>query len=200
MGGVLHLVTPQEGLTAAAQEALHAVSSVPRDLLERTRIRPARANLLHAPWYRYARGGALTLGTTIHFTRIYFDPRGHADGSIASSWKWLQLLAHEVGHLPQAARFGLDAGGRMRYVAAFVAQYGARALTFRFPVHDGSPLEIEADLGRWVLLQLVGSEPLRHPLVQAVHANNAAATRAWCDRHAQRTHDLREQYRTLFDR
>lgn len=194
MGAALPWITDDGRLSPGVRAVLHAVSGVPDDLLARTRVRPARANLLHAPWYRYHRGGAMTIGTTIWFTRLYFDPHGHGNDRPSSAWAWLALLAHEVGHLPQAQRFGEGRWGRIRYVSAFVGQYGARALTGRFPVHDGSPLEIEADLGRWVLQQLVPHPP-GHPLVEAVRTNDTGTISAWCAQHADRIRALQEQYR-----
>src|SRR5262245_10570865 len=111
MAAVLQTLSEEGRIAPAALEVLHAVSGVSRDLLARPRIRPAGANLLRAPWYPYHRGGAMTIGTTIYFTRRYFDPEGFADGSPISTWKWLALLGHEVGHLPQAERFGQHAWG-----------------------------------------------------------------------------------------
>ncbi|HEX2616160.1 MAG TPA: hypothetical protein VHL57_01395 [Flavobacteriales bacterium] len=181
-------------LTEAAVIALHAVSGVPMDLLRAARIRPATRNWLRAPWYGYARGGALTLGRSIYFTRRYFDPQALADGSIASTWAWLKLLAHEVGHLPQAARYGYSALGLTRYLAAFTAQYGSRALTFRKAVHDGAKLEIEADKGRWVLMNLVTGEPAQHPLVRAVHNDDSMAAGAWYALNQKELENLRWRY------
>lgn len=187
-------VRPDGRLTEAARIALQAVSGVRCDLLEQARIRPAAANWLRAPWYRYARGGALTWGRSIYFTRRYFDPKDLGDGSVASTWAWLKLLAHEVGHLPQAERFGLDPVGRARYLAAFTWQYGTRAFTFQRDVHDGALLEIEADRGRWVLLQAVQGDPPTHPLVLAVHGNDADATAVWCALHRDRLEGLHRRY------
>lgn len=182
-------------LTPTAVAVLHAVSGVRTELLQRTRILPASRNRMRAPWYPYARGGAITVGRSIYFTRRYFAPQGWADGSLASTWQWIRLLAHEVGHLPQAERFGLHAAGVARYLAAFTWQYGSRALLLRKDVHDGAPLEIEADLGRWVLMQLVGAAPLGHPLVLAVHADDHAAVKRWCAENRERIIALRERYR-----
>ena len=168
-------------LTPAAIHLLHAVSGVDTALLGEARIRPARRNWLRAPWYRYHRGGAITVGRTIWFTGIWFDPAFLGDGSLRSTWKWMLHLAHEVGHLPQAKRFGTGILGKARYVAAFAWQYGSRAVLMRTPVHDGSPLEREADLGRQVLLTLIGPQEERHPAIGAVHRGDTAAVQQWCD-------------------
>ncbi|HEY0978507.1 MAG TPA: hypothetical protein VGE21_13625 [Flavobacteriales bacterium] len=185
-----------EGLTRSATLALSAVSGVRTEMLDRARILPASRNWMRAPWYTYARGGAMTVGRSIYFTRRYFDPQGLADGSIGSTWAWLRLLAHEVGHLPQAERFGRHATGIARYLAAFTWQYGSRALLLRKEVHDGAPLEIEADLGRWVLMELVGSAPLGHPLVHAVHADDHTSVQRWCREHQERITELQHRYRS----
>ena len=182
-------------LNAAAIELLHAVAGVDVDLLRAVRIRPSHANWLHAPWYRYRRGGAITVGRTIWFTGIWFDPRGLGDGSLPSTRRWLLHLAHEVGHLPQAERFGRSVFAKTRYVATFTWQYASRALLFRRPVHDGSPLEREADLGRQVLFQLIGDMAERHPVIMAVHADDARTVREWCERNFVRITVLAQEYR-----
>jgi hypothetical protein len=81
----------------AAIALLHAVSGVDAELIRAARIRPSRSNWLRAPWYRHHRGGAITVGRTIWFTRIWWLQNGRGDGSLASTWHWLLLLAHEVG-------------------------------------------------------------------------------------------------------
>ena len=87
MGHIAALRSPSAGtragarLTEAAVIALHAVSGVRKDLLRAAHIHPADRNWLRAPWYGYARGGALTMGRSIYFTRRYFDPHALADGS-----------------------------------------------------------------------------------------------------------------------
>jgi hypothetical protein len=190
-------VNADGSLTVPAVALLHAVSGVPEDLLRKSRIRPASRNWLHAPWYPYRRGGAITLGRTIWFTRIWFDPKGLGDGSPQSCWQWLLILAHEVGHLPQVERFGHGLIGKVRYVLTFAWQYAMRAMLFRHPVHDGSPLELEADLGRQVLLKLAGPAGMDHVLVAAIQAGDAHAVRHWCaDREVQLA-QLKEAHQTV---
>lgn len=174
--GIVHV---DGRLSDAAVLLLHAVTGVDESLLRRARIRPAASNWLRAPWYPYSRGGALTVGRTIWFTRAWYRPDGLGDGSLHATYRWLLHLAHEAGHLPQADRFGLSLPGKARYVAAFAWQYGSRALLFRRPVHDGSPLEREADLGRRVLLHVLAPLGERHPVVGAVHQGDMAALQAW---------------------
>lgn len=175
--GIVHL---NGRLSDTAVVLLHAVTGVDENLLRHARIRPAASNWLHAPWYPYSRGGALTLGRTIWFTRAWYRPDGLGDGSLHATYRWLLHLAHEAGHLPQAHRFGLSLPGKARYVAAFAWQYGSRALLFRRPVHDGSPLEREADIGRQVLLRMLQPLGERHPLVEAALHGDLAAVQAWC--------------------
>jgi hypothetical protein len=194
----LTLVLDDGSLTETTQLVLRACTEATPDALKHVRIRPARNNWLRAPWYRYERGGAITVGQRIWFTRKWFAPEGHGDGSIGSTWKWLQHLAHEAGHLPQAERYGLSFFGKSRYVGAFAAQYGWRAITFRSQIHDLAPLEIEADLGRWVLREAVGLDPLNDPLVIAVHHNDEAAVKAWCSQHQEKLNALKDEYRRRF--
>lgn len=194
--GPVVLVDDQGRLTAIAIDLLQEVTRVPVDLLRAARIRRASQNWLYAPWYRYARGGALTIGRTIWFTRRFFDEQGEADGSGRATWRWASLLAHEVGHLPQAEHFGLSLLGRARYVAHFAWQYGTRALLFRRPVHDGVRAEIAADAGRWVLNELLQPEPLRHPLLLALHSDDGATVRSWLASYRDRIDALHQEYRT----
>jgi len=191
------LVQADGRLSPSAREVLHAMTGVPVPLLDGARIRHARDNWIRAPWYRYHRGGAITMGRTIWFTRKWFEAGGYGDGSPLATWNWLLHLAHEAGHLPQAERFGLHLFGKARYVLAFAAQYGTRALLLRRAVHDGAPLEIEADRGRWVLSQLMGREPLAHRLVHALHAGDADTVHEQCHQLAPRIADLSRRYTVL---
>lgn len=191
-------VRPDGSLTEAAIVLLHAVSGVDPDLLRAVRIRPSRRNWLHAPWYPYSRGGAITVGRTIWFTRIWSDPKGHGDGSLHSTWKWLLLLAHEVGHLPQAERFGRSFSAKTRYVSTFLWQYASRAMMLRRPVHDGSRLEREAELGRWVLLRSVDTRDELDPIVRLVLAGRTDAVLAWCNERKARIVELQRRYRAEF--
>lgn len=190
------LVTRDGALTPLAIDVLHAFADVPVHLLHATRIRRASDNWLHAPWYRFQRGGAITIGHTIWLTRRYFDTRADGDGSLRATWHWLRILMHEVGHLPQAERFGLSLVGRMRYVMAFILQYGKRALLFQRAVHDDAPLEIEADRGRWTLLRCIGEAPLEHPLMQAIHNNDVRNVRTWLEANAVMIAAERARYRS----
>lgn len=192
----MHAPLHEDGsLTESAIVLLQTVSGVDAKLLRAVRIRPSRSNWLRAPWYPYHRGGAITVGRTIWFTRIWFAPDGLGDGSLRSTWKWMLHLAHEVGHLPQAERFGRGLLGKAHYLAAFTWQYGSRALLLRRPIHDGSRLELEADLGRQVLLQLTGPEKEGHAIVAAIHMDDVEAIRQWCAQHASITTALVASYR-----
>lgn len=188
------LIGPDGRLTPCAVRVLQAFSGVRNDLLLSARIRPAQANWLRAPWYTYHHGGAITIGRTIWFNRKWFDASGHGDGSILSTWIWLQHLAHEVGHLPQAERFGLSLWGRSLYVVAFTGQYAQRALLLRRDVHDGAPLEREADRGRWVLRWVIGNAPLTHPLVMAVHHGYAQRVEQWLAEHHRSIAEAQNRY------
>jgi len=188
------LIQPDAHLTPLARLALHTVTGVPMHLLDDVRVKPASENWLRVPWYRYHRGGAMTVGRTIWFTRKWFEAEGYGDGSLPATWNWLQHLAHEVGHLPQAERFGYGLLGKARYVLAFTQQYGGRAATLKRDVHDGAQLEIEADKGRWTLLQLIGDKPLTHSLVCGLHAGDAASVTDWFEIFTARAGDLRERY------
>jgi hypothetical protein len=180
---MIPLLTPDSGLCAAARSVLVQVSGVPEDLLLACRIRPRSRNLLHAPWFPASRGGgAMVLGRSIYFTPNWFNRTGrnaYGDGSLESTRRWLLHLAHEVGHLAQARSFGTGSWGQSRYVAAFSAQYLWRALRLKGDVHDGAPLEREAEVGAKVLRKLIGTQGVRHPLVIGTHLNDLPAVSAW---------------------
>lgn len=187
-------VSADGSLSEAAIILLHAVSGVDMGLLRSARVRASRSNWLHAPWYPYQPGGAITVGRTIWCTRIWSDPHKHGDGSMGACWQWLVLLSHEVGHLPQAERFGRSLLAKARYLAAFTWQYGIRAVLLKKHVHDGSPLELEADRGRHILLRLIGDAAARHPVVAAVHAGDTVAVRLWCGGQTERIAALGAAY------
>ncbi|MCB0782129.1 MAG: hypothetical protein KDC03_21795, partial [Flavobacteriales bacterium] len=155
------LLTDDGCLTPVAVDLLAALAAVDRELLVRARVKRTGGDVLWFPWYRRRRGGgAFVVGRTIRFTPNWYAATGYGrssfgDRSRRSTLRWLMHLAHEVGHLPQAERFGQQALGRLRYLLAFAGQYGSRALLGRWPVHDGAPLEREADRGRWVLRELL---------------------------------------------
>lgn len=79
-----HVVREDGSLNDAAIALLHAVSSVDAELIRAARIRPSRSNWLRVPWYRYHRGGAITVGRTIWFTRLWWqlDGRGRRQSGI----------------------------------------------------------------------------------------------------------------------
>ncbi len=188
------IVLPDGRLSDAAVELLHAVCGVGKDLLHAARIRPSSANWLHAPWYPYRRGGALTVGRTIWFTRIWFAPDGLGDGSAASCRAWLLHLAHEAGHLPQAEHFGRTFWGKARYVAAFATGYLTRAVLLRKDIHD-TRMEREAEAGRTVLMKLLTeSDAEKHPVIAAMQRHDILAVRAWCSGQRPAIASLREAY------
>ena len=148
------LVRDDRSLSAPLLELLHSVSGVDRHLLERARIYPHTANWLHFPWYPNSRGGAFVLGH-----RIYLKKRSQAGALLAKGPEHIAaliLLAHEVGHLPQADRFGMSGFGKARFICWAAWQYTRSALR-NGPInaHDDAPLEREADEGRWVLEKLL---------------------------------------------
>jgi hypothetical protein len=99
------------------------------------------------PWYRAdLGGGAITLGNSsydavITFTENWFEDisskfNNHGFGQDIK--RWLSLLSHEVGHLPQIDK----AGGVFAYAAEFAKQYTLAG------GHDDAPNEIEAEKGQ----------------------------------------------------
>ena len=170
-------------LTELAKQVLEVMAHVPRELLDKAMIHRSDATVLWFPWYpRNRGGGAFVVGRTIRFTSNWYavsGPGAFGDGSRSSTQRWLLHLAHEVGHLPQAERAGIGLFGRLRYLLTFAWQYGIRAVLFRFPVHDGAPLERAADRGRWVLRMYLRELGPRHgaAFLTAVHAGDLISVR-----------------------
>ena len=197
------LLTDDGRLTPMAVDLLAALAAVDRELLVRARVMRTGADVLWFPWYRRRRGGgAFVVGRTIRFTPNWYAASGYGrssfgDRSRRSTLRWLMHLAHEVGHLPQAERFGQQALGRLRYLLAFAGQYGSRALLGRWPVHDGAPLEREADRGRWVLRELLVQDRRKGLLlVKAVQAGDRDAVLGWL----RQATPLIGQLQTRYDR
>ena len=197
------LLTDDGRLTPMAVDLLAALAAVDRDLLLRARVKRTGGDVLWFPWYRRRRGGgAFVVGRTIRFTPNWYAASGYGrssfgDHSRRSTLRWLMHLAHEVGHLPQAERFGQHALGRLRYLLAFAGQYGSRALMGRWPVHDGAPLEQEADRGRWVLRELLVQDRRKGLLlVKAVQAGDRNAVLGWL----RQSTPLIGQLQTRYDR
>ena len=135
-------------LNKSTVHLLSLVSGVDYQMIERVIIQK-RAPGQYWPWYQSDMGGgAMTIGNSsysavISFTQNYFEDvrskyNNHGYGKEIE--KWLSLLSHEVGHLPQIDR----AGGLFSYVGEFAKQYFLEA------GHDGAPNEIEADKGEEV--------------------------------------------------
>ena len=197
------LLTDDGCLTPVAVDLLAALAAVDRELLVRARVKRTGGDVLWFPWYRRRRGGgAFVVGRTIRFTPNWYAATGYGrssfgDRSRRSTLRWLMHLAHEVGHLPQAERFGQHALGRLRYLLAFAGQYGSRALLGRWPVHDGAPLEREADRGRWVLRELLVQDRRKGLLlVKAVQAGDRNAVLGWL----RQATPLIGQLQTRYDR
>ena len=185
-------------LNEATVVLLHAVAAVDVELLGAARIRPSRSNWLRAPWYRYHSGGAITVGRTIWFSRLWYEPHGLGDGSPRSNWCWLAHLAHEVGHLPQAEYFGRNVFGKARYLAAFTWQYGSQALLLKKDIHDGARMEREADMGRWVLLHLFPNLASQQQLASAVSGDDSTYILDQCSAHATRIKELQAEYHAAY--
>ena len=195
------LLTDDGCLTPVAVDLLAALAAVDRELLVRARVKRTGGDVLWFPWYRRRRGGgAFVVGRTIRFTPNWYAATGYGrssfgDRSRRSTLRWLMHLAHEVGHLPQAERFGQHALGRLRYLLAFAGQYGSRALLGRWPVHDGAPLEREADRGRWVLRELLVQDRRKGLLlVKAVQGGDAPFMATWLRDQAPQLAKLHARY------
>lgn len=131
--------------TRSATHLLSLVSGVDKLMISRAVIQE-RAPGQYRPFYSsYEGGGAITLGTSgynasITYTANWFEDDaskygGHGYGQ--NIYKWLDLSAHEVGHLSQIEK----EEGFFGYIGEFMKQY------FSSGNHDGAPYEIDAEKG-----------------------------------------------------
>lgn len=173
-------------LTPAAQVVLAAVSRVPRSLIRPVRVLPQGMNWLHFPWHsRRSGGGAFVMGDRIYASTHFFEPARR------SGLPFLQLLAHEVGHLPHAARFGSHAVGRGRFVVWAMGHYAVSYARHGKEGHRNARIEQEAERGRWVLRKALERTP-NDPISMAM-LNGTSAT-AWIERHATLIAQLHRDY------
>ena len=133
-------------LTPSAVHLLSLVSGVKESYIANSII-VKRGFGHYVPWYSSKKGGGgITLGhnsycSNIILTENYFEDdasayNNHGYGQNIS--EWLDILSHEVGHIPQIDKNG----GMTRYVLNAMVEYLQSA------GHDTAPSEIEADIGQ----------------------------------------------------
>ena len=133
-------------LTSSAVHLLSLVSGVKESYIANSII-VKRGFGHYVPWYSSKKGGgAITLGyssncSNIILTQNFFEDdasayNNHGYGQNIS--EWLDILSHEVGHIPQIDKNGGMAG----YVSNAMMEYLQSA------GHDAAPSEIEADIGQ----------------------------------------------------
>gem|GEM_PF-666492 len=133
-------------LTSPATHLLSLVSGVKESYIANAII--VKRGLGHyVPFYSSRKGGgAITLGyssnkSNIILTQNYFEDDASAynnNGYGQNISEWLDILSHEVGHIPQ-----IDKNGGMRgYVSNAVIEY------IKSSGHDEAPSEKEADIGQ----------------------------------------------------
>jgi RHS repeat-associated protein len=131
--------------TKSATHLLSLVTGVSKNYIENTTVQE-RAVGQYRPFYKANKGGgAITMGRSswnanITFTENWFDDNknsydGHGYGQDVIGW--LELAAHEIGHIPQIDK----GGGLLGYLATFAKEYMQNS-------HDNAPSEKEADRGR----------------------------------------------------
>ena len=133
-------------LTTPASHLLSLVSGVKESYIANAII--VKRGLGHyVPWYSSRKGGgAITLGyssnkSNIILTQNYFEDDASAynnNGYGQNISEWLDILSHEVGHIPQIDKNG----GMMRYVSNASMEY------IKSSGHDEAPSEKEADIGQ----------------------------------------------------
>lgn len=190
------LLDAEGRLTPVVQRLLLAVAPVDAGSLARVQVLPHTRNLLRFPWYPARRGGAFVLGERIYMLKRSL--RGAYTDEATEQHASLLLLAHEVGHLPQAARSGLTFSGKLRYVLRAARQYMWSALRHGRRAHDMAPLELEADEGRWVLSRLIGEAPDRAELKAIIDTDDMTGLLGWLSARTERLGALKQQYRAMF--
>lgn len=180
----MRLLEADGSLTGAVRLLLGAVSGVPDELLREVRVFPKERNWLRFPWYAAAQGGgAFVMGDRIFAHRRFFEP--HAQRA------FLFLLAHEVGHLPHAARFGTSTLAKVRFVCWASGHYLRSALKHGRYAHRMARIEQEAERGRWVLAELTRLTAADPPFAWL---NDEQAMNGWLERHALAITELHRRY------
>lgn len=145
----MRILEPDGRPSAAVCSLLAAVAAIPRASLDGLRVLPRSANLLGFPWYSRSKGGgAFVLGKRVYISGNFLEDK-------ADPMALLLLLAHEVGHLPHAAPFGLGALGRTGFVLWCAGHYASSYLRHGPIGHRKARIEQEAERGRWVLQRLI---------------------------------------------
>lgn len=180
----MRLLESDGHLTGSARLLLGAVSGVPDSLLARARVLPKHHNWLHFPWFHdRGGGGAFVMGDRIYASRHFFGK--------AHSTAFLLLLAHEVGHLPQAARFGNSAIGKTLFICWAAGHYLRSAVRHGRHAYRRSRIEQEAERGRWVLRELAvtmaGDPPVEH-------LGHAESMERWLGKHRKAIAALHAAY------
>lgn len=182
----MHLLEPNGHLTLPVRMLLRAVSQAPEDLLRSMRVLPRRRNWMGFPWYKTRKGGgAFVMGDRIYVSGHFLDPR--QDHTLA----FLLLLAHEVGHLVHAARFGPGAMGRARFVLWAIGHYALSFIRHGGQGYRRARIEQEAERGRWVLrrmLDLTTTDPVLAQL------DSPTGMTAWIHRHGAQIGELHLTY------
>jgi hypothetical protein len=180
----MRLLEADGRLTGGVRLLLGAVSGVPDGLLHAVRVFPKERNWLRFPWYAAAQGGgAFVMGDRIFAHQRFFEPGAYR--------AFLFLLAHEVGHLPHAARFGASSTAKARFVCWAAGHYLRSALAHGRHAHRLARTEQEAERGRWVLAELTRLTPAEPPFTLL---SDEQAMQAWIQRHEHTIAELHRRY------
>jgi len=173
-------------LTPATQLLLGAVSKVPLPLLDAVQVFDRKENWLHFPWYsKRSGGGAFVMGVRIYASTVLLRDQNDSPTS------FLLLLAHEVGHLPHAARFGSNGSGRATFIVWAMGHYMISYLRHGRHGHRKARIEQEAERGRWVLRNLIASTN-SDPLLAVLENEGNMST--WLVRHESTIDRLHRDY------
>lgn len=188
-------------LNSAAISIFSTVCRVEPALLRTCRVYSAKHNVLRLPWFNRSKGGGgIVLGKRIFFNSNWFlnDHEQHSYGrmDLYCSLRWAILLSHEIGHLPQAKYHGYDLLGRAGYLLTFSLNYLWYMIIGKRPFTDHMPLEIEADLGRKALVNLLYEHDPphnEHPLIRCLVSNDSKAAIEWMHRNSEEIRKAQER-------
>ncbi len=100
--------------------------------------------------------GALTTVDRIAYTNEYFNASkdqkenfAYGQDNLTAVYNWLDISSHEVGHLPQADKYGKTNAGKITYLLSFGKDYIAGYLKYKDmnQAHNNTPREQEAEKG-----------------------------------------------------
>lgn len=187
-------IDERDHLNGATQMVLAAVSGVADHLLCECRVLARKGNRLRFPWYgAHSAGGAFVLSRCIYMSDHFFTGNvGRV--RLKDDERTLLLLAHEVGHLPHAARFRANLYGQLGFIFWAAGIYTLSIFRHGANWHRKAWIEQEAERGRWVLRELLTRSTSPGDLLELLRSNNSANTADWLSTNKALITSLQAEY------